>query len=184
MDGFPCSSWTTGRISPNPTRSSICSRRARGIGRARPLAQAQILQWMFFEQYSHEPNIATVRFWLSVRKPEPTPFNTELLAETGPRARGALSHGASSSGPLVFRRRALHHCRYRAYFHTHVAGEGGFDPHTVSSRERVARSRPARAEVCHDRRVESIARRASTWFHSPGAHLCNDPQRLIAKRTG
>ena len=25
--------------------------------------RAQMLQWMFFEQYSHEPNIAVVRFW-------------------------------------------------------------------------------------------------------------------------
>ena len=28
------------------------------------LERAQVLQWMFFEQYSHEPNIATTRFWL------------------------------------------------------------------------------------------------------------------------
>ncbi len=27
------------------------------------LQRAQVLQWMFFEQYSHEPNIATLRFW-------------------------------------------------------------------------------------------------------------------------
>ncbi len=27
-------------------------------------ARAQVLQWLFFEQYSHEPNIATVRFWI------------------------------------------------------------------------------------------------------------------------
>jgi glutathione S-transferase len=27
---------------------------------------AQVLQWLFFEQYSHEPNIATSRFWLSI----------------------------------------------------------------------------------------------------------------------
>ena len=26
--------------------------------------QAEMLRWMFFEQYSHEPNIATLRFWL------------------------------------------------------------------------------------------------------------------------
>src|ERR1700753_2912969 len=26
-------------------------------------ARAQVLQWMFFEQYSHEPNIAVLRFW-------------------------------------------------------------------------------------------------------------------------
>ena len=25
--------------------------------------QAEMLRWMFFEQYSHEPNIATLRFW-------------------------------------------------------------------------------------------------------------------------
>src|SRR6201984_3599132 len=27
--------------------------------------RAQVLQWMFFEQYSHEPNIATVRAWIT-----------------------------------------------------------------------------------------------------------------------
>ncbi|MFZ1741776.1 MAG: glutathione S-transferase family protein [Pontixanthobacter sp.] len=25
--------------------------------------QAEMLRWMFFEQYSHEPNVATLRFW-------------------------------------------------------------------------------------------------------------------------
>lgn len=29
-----------------------------------PFEQADMLRWMFFEQYSHEPNIATLRFWL------------------------------------------------------------------------------------------------------------------------
>jgi glutathione S-transferase len=28
-----------------------------------PYERAQALQWMFFEQYSHEPNIAVLRFW-------------------------------------------------------------------------------------------------------------------------
>src|SRR4051812_47752857 len=28
------------------------------------LARAQVLQWLFWEQYSHEPNIATVRHWI------------------------------------------------------------------------------------------------------------------------
>src|SRR3954451_784637 len=35
-----------------------------GAGHARWL-RAEMLQWMFFEQYSHEPNIATVRFWIT-----------------------------------------------------------------------------------------------------------------------
>ena len=26
--------------------------------------RAEMLRWMFFEQYSHEPNVATLRFWL------------------------------------------------------------------------------------------------------------------------
>src|SRR5471032_29445 len=29
-----------------------------------PYERAQVLQWMFFEQYDHEPSIAVVRFWL------------------------------------------------------------------------------------------------------------------------
>lgn len=27
-------------------------------------AQADMLRWMFWEQYNHEPNVATLRFWL------------------------------------------------------------------------------------------------------------------------
>src|SRR2546428_6212653 len=30
-----------------------------------PYDRAQVLQWMFFEQYDHEPAIAVARFWLS-----------------------------------------------------------------------------------------------------------------------
>jgi glutathione S-transferase len=29
-----------------------------------PFEQANVLRWMFFEQYQHEPNVATLRFWL------------------------------------------------------------------------------------------------------------------------
>ena len=39
---------------------------------------ALVLQWMFFEQYSHEPYIATSRFWIQ-HKPE-SPEKTALLA--------------------------------------------------------------------------------------------------------
>ena len=34
--------------------------------------RAQALQWMFFEQYSHEPYIATVRYWVSILKDKPS----------------------------------------------------------------------------------------------------------------
>ena len=32
---------------------------------ADPFDRAKVLQWMFFEQYSHEPYIAVARFWLT-----------------------------------------------------------------------------------------------------------------------
>src|SRR5919199_1860691 len=38
------------------------------------LGEARTLQWMFFEQYSHEPNIAVARAWLHV-------FDTEMTEE-------------------------------------------------------------------------------------------------------
>ncbi|KAI9307642.1 glutathione S-transferase domain-containing protein [Cunninghamella echinulata] len=33
-----------------------------------PYSKAKVLQWLFFEQYKHEPNIATVRFWKKILK--------------------------------------------------------------------------------------------------------------------
>jgi glutathione S-transferase len=32
------------------------------------MGQAQVLRWMFFEQYSHEPFIATIRFWVAFQR--------------------------------------------------------------------------------------------------------------------
>ena len=34
------------------------------------LAHARVLQWMFFEQYPHEPYIATSRFWIKFLEQE------------------------------------------------------------------------------------------------------------------
>ena len=31
-----------------------------------PFEQAKVMQWLFFEQYSHEPYIATSRYWISI----------------------------------------------------------------------------------------------------------------------
>jgi len=33
---------------------------------ADPWDRADMLRWMFWEQYNHEPNIATLRFWLAI----------------------------------------------------------------------------------------------------------------------
>src|SRR3546814_1063957 len=47
--------------------------------------RAQILQWLFFEQYSHEPNIATVRYW--VRYLGKRDEWADKIRETMPRGR-------------------------------------------------------------------------------------------------
>ena len=92
------------------------------------LAQAQVLQWLFFEQYSHEPNIATARFWISIKKLEVTPFNEELLRQKQALGRAALK---VMEDHLVRRHYFVAESYSIAdialYAYTHVAGEGGFD---------------------------------------------------------
>lgn len=57
---------------------------------------ALIFQWMFFEQYSHEPFIATSRFWLQ-HKPD-SPEKTALLASKHDGGWGGTkNHGRSVS---------------------------------------------------------------------------------------
>jgi glutathione S-transferase len=87
--------------------------------------RARVLQWMFFEQYSHEPNIATVRFWM----------HSELTKERRAMLDGkrTLGYAALSVMEQHLRRRTFFVGeRYSIadialYAYTHVAGEGGFD---------------------------------------------------------
>ena len=91
------------------------------------LARAQALSWMCFEQYSHEPNIATVRYWIT-HKVEMTPERTAALP--GKRAQGAAALGVME-GHLKkndwFAGGRYSIADIALYAYTHVAGEGGFD---------------------------------------------------------
>jgi glutathione S-transferase len=90
--------------------------------------QAEVLQWLFFEQYSHEPNISTARFWLAIKKIEMTPFYRELLAQKQALGRSALEVMESrlrSRSFFVGERYTIADIALYAY--THVAPEGGFD---------------------------------------------------------
>ncbi len=89
--------------------------------------RAEVLQWMFFEQYSHEPNIATVRFWITHATPVTPLIELSLPAK---RAQGAAALGVMESH--LARRTFFVGERYTIadialYAYTHVAGEGGFD---------------------------------------------------------
>jgi glutathione S-transferase len=90
------------------------------------LARARTLQWMFFEQYSHEPYVAVLKFWtlwggLANKRPD----EIALWKQRGQAALavmdGHLARHQFFSGP-----------RYgiadiALYAYTHTAGDVGFD---------------------------------------------------------
>ena len=91
------------------------------------LARAQTLQWMFFEQYSHEPFIATVRFWKHFL-PKLTPLQEMELPgrmEKGYAALGVMEQHLARHQFFVGGQYGLADITLYAY--THVAGEGGFN---------------------------------------------------------
>ena len=86
--------------------------------------RAQVLQWLFYEQYSHEPFIAVARFWAHAGI---TPPDSELEA----KRRGGLAALQAMEGHLATRE-YLAAERYTIadialYAYTHVAPEGGFE---------------------------------------------------------
>jgi glutathione S-transferase len=91
-----------------------------------PYERAQVLQWQFFEQYSHEPNIAVARFWIAYSG-TPERFEARLPArmQGGYTALDAMEGPLESRSFLVGERYSLADISLYAY--THVAHEGGFD---------------------------------------------------------
>jgi glutathione S-transferase len=91
------------------------------------LQRAQVMQWLFFEQYSHEPNVATVRFWIT-HKVEMTEFRQVALPvkrKDGIAALAVMEHHLT--GRDWFAGTAYSIADIALYAYTHVAHEGGFD---------------------------------------------------------
>jgi glutathione S-transferase len=91
--------------------------------------RADMLRWMFFEQYNHEPNIATVRFWLAFVGEERL---DELQRAQLPGKRAAGNAALKLMDEHLAGRRFLVGDRLSLadialYAYTHVAAEGGFD---------------------------------------------------------
>ena len=88
--------------------------------------RAQVLQWMFFEQYSHEPNIATARFVVKYlgNPPERAEWLEERRA-AGYKALGVMERVLSQAAFMVGDELTLADVSLFAY--THVAHDGGFD---------------------------------------------------------
>ena len=88
--------------------------------------QAQIMQWLFFEQYSHEPNIATARYWISILKqPEQHQEQLHHKHRLGNAALKVMEQHLSERHFLVAETYTIADIGLYAY--THVADEGGFE---------------------------------------------------------
>lgn len=95
---------------------------------ADPFDRADMLRWMFWEQYNHEPNIATVRFWMGwVGEANLDELQRALLP--GKRAAGVAALKLMDEH-LVARDWFVGDVPSLAdiclYAYTHVAEEGGF----------------------------------------------------------
>jgi glutathione S-transferase len=90
-----------------------------------PFERAQVLQWQFFEQYSHEPYIAVLRFWNHVARVEPSPHELEAKRVGGEAALAALERHLETRPFLVGERYTIADIALYAY--THVADEAGFE---------------------------------------------------------
>ncbi len=89
-----------------------------------PWLQAQVLQWLFFEQYSHEPYIAVVRHWIA-------DLGLDDDAKIAEKRQGGYKALTVMEGHLAengfFVGAAYTVADIALYAYTHVAGEGGFD---------------------------------------------------------
>jgi glutathione S-transferase len=91
--------------------------------------RADMLRWMFFEQYSHEPNVATLRFWLAfVGEDKLSEAQRALIPAkraAGEAALALMDQHLAARAFLVGD--ALSLADVALYAYTHVAEEGGYD---------------------------------------------------------
>jgi glutathione S-transferase len=93
---------------------------------AERLQRAHVLQWMFFEQYSHEPYIAVARAILRYQPPD-SPRRAELprLLERGGQALAVMERHLEHEPFFVDARYSIADIALYAY--THCAADGGFE---------------------------------------------------------
>jgi glutathione S-transferase len=117
---------------------------------ADPWQRARLWQWLCFEQYNLEPNVATVRFWVSIQKKTAAQLGERLPEKVakGYEALAVLEMGLKGRDFLVANRFTLADIALYAY--THVAPEGGFSleayPNVRAWMERVA-AQPRHAPI-------------------------------------
>jgi glutathione S-transferase len=89
------------------------------------LERAQVLRWMFFEQYSHEPYIAVLRWWAHSGQLEARAAEVPEKRRAGWAALDVMEAQLRDRPFFVADRYTIADIALYAY--THAAGEGGFD---------------------------------------------------------
>ena len=90
--------------------------------------RAQALQWMFFEQYSHEPYVAVARFWLKFAPKEQLAKKQHLVGEwheKGNAALGVMNTHLKAHDWFGGARYSI--ADIALYGYTHCAADGGFN---------------------------------------------------------
>jgi glutathione S-transferase len=90
--------------------------------------RAQAMQWMFFEQYSHEPYVAVARFWLRFAPEAMLAERRHLVPEwhaKGNAALGVMETHLARHDWFAGDRYSL--ADIALYGYTHCAADGGFD---------------------------------------------------------
>ncbi len=114
-----------GTVSGRIRRHPLLSGRGHALLPASRLGRAQALQWMFFEQYSHEPFIAVARFCRHLLPPgHPREAELPRLMERGNAALAVMERHLDGRAFFVGERCTIADIALYAY--THVADEGGF----------------------------------------------------------
>ncbi|MBD8574214.1 glutathione S-transferase family protein [Pseudomonas syringae] len=91
-----------------------------------PRLRTQVLQWQFFEQYSHEPNIAVARFiQFYLGMPAERREEYQLRLKEGQRALAVMEQQLERTAFLVGEHFSIADITLYAY--THVAHQGGYD---------------------------------------------------------
>jgi glutathione S-transferase len=87
-------------------------------------ARAQVIQWLCFEQFNHQPHLSAARVWARGGKPPP-PEERAARMRSGEAALRAMDRYLDDRRFLVEERYSIADIALYAY--THVAEEGGFD---------------------------------------------------------
>ena len=117
------------RFIPESNAASYFLAEGTSLIRTDPFDHADMLHWMFWEQYNHEPNIATLRFWMTKIQPDNLNDMQRLQMPAKRQAGNAALKlmDAHLNGREWFVGGSISLADVCLFAYTHVAGDAEFD---------------------------------------------------------